>query len=335
MGEDRQKRQSRYTEQILEVIDDLAEAIAIYDEQDRLIFFNKAFLQVNPRAEEFVEKGLTYEDGIRMNVALGKVIAARGREEEFIRERVHAHQNPAGDITVRDYVDGSRLLVKEAKTANGGIALCITIATDLRKAEEELRQHEIELMRSKAEIEAALEENQRLSRSLAEKVKELEVLATTDPLTKLYNRTKLEEEMGREISRAARYGEAFGVIMMDIDHFKQVNDQFGHQTGDRVLAEVAKVLKHCSRATDVVGRWGGEEFLVVCPETDLAGLMAKAERFRQALEEYEFPGVGHKTSSFGIAAWRPGDAATDLLSRADAALYRAKESGRNRVEQAA
>ncbi|WP_193181196.1 sensor domain-containing diguanylate cyclase [Nisaea sediminum] len=335
MGIDSLPRKARYTDQILEVIENLDEAIAIYDEQDRLIFFNRAFLKINPRAEEFVEKGLTYEDGLRMNVALGKVIAAKGREEEFIRERVRAHRNPSSDITVRDYVDGSRLLVKESKTARGGIALCITIASDLRKAEEELRQHEIELMRSKAEIEAALEENQRLSRSLAEKVRELEVLAVTDPLTKLFNRSKLEEEMGREIDRAARYGTEFGVIMMDIDHFKQVNDVYGHQTGDRVLAEVAKVLKDCSRATDVVGRWGGEEFLVVCPETDLAGLTAKAERFRGALEEYEFPGVGQKTSSFGIAAWRPGDAAHDLLSRADAALYRAKESGRNRVVQAA
>lgn len=335
MGKDRLKRQSRYSGQILEVIDGLTEAIAIYDEQDRLIFYNKAFLQVNPRAEEFVEKGLTYEDGIRMNVALGKVIAATGREEDFIRERVHAHRNPTSGITVRDYADGSRLLIKEAKTQSGGIALCITIATDLRKAEEELRQREIELMRSKAEVEAALEENQRLSRTLAEKVKELEVLAVTDPLTKLYNRTKLEEQIGREIERATRYGAAFGVILMDIDHFKQVNDRYGHQTGDRVLAEVARVLKVCSRATDMVGRWGGEEFLVLCPETDLAGLTAKAERFRQALEEYEFPGVGHKTSSFGIAAWRAGDAAQDLLSRADAALYRAKESGRNRVVQAA
>lgn len=329
------KRQSRFTEQIVEVIDGLNEAIAIYDEQDRLIFFNRAFLKINPRAEEFVEKGLTYEDGLRINVALGKVIEAKGREEEFIRERVAAHRNPVSEITVRDYADGSRLLVKEAKTARGGIALCITVATDLRKVEEALRQREIELIRSKAEIEKTLEENQRLSRSLAEKVKELEVLAVTDPLTKLYNRTKLDEEMDREIDRATRYGEAFGVILMDIDHFKQVNDQFGHQTGDRVLAEVAKVLRDCSRTTDVVGRWGGEEFLILCPETDMAGLTAKAERFRVALEQYEFPGVGRKTSSFGIAAWRPGDAEQDLLSRADAALYCAKEIGRNRVVQAA
>ncbi|MEQ8334297.1 diguanylate cyclase [Nisaea sp.] len=329
------KRQSRYTEQILEVIDDLAEAIAIYDAQDRLIFYNRAFLKINPRAEEFVEQGMTYEAGLRMNVALGKVIEAQGREEEFIRERVEAHRNPTADITVRDYVDGSRLLVKEAKTASGGIALCITVATNLRKAEETLRQHEIELTRSKAEIETALEENQRLSRSLAEKVRELEVLAVTDPLTGLYNRIKLDEEIGREIDRALRYGNAFGVIMMDIDHFKQVNDMFGHQTGDRVLEEVARVLTETSRPTDIVGRWGGEEFLVVCPETDMPGLTAKAERFRRALEAYTFPGVGQKTSSFGIAAYQPGQDAKDLLSRADAALYRAKESGRNRVVQAA
>ncbi|UUX49867.1 diguanylate cyclase [Nisaea acidiphila] len=328
-------RQSRYTDQILEVIENLDEAIAIYDAQDRLIFFNRAFLQINPRAEEFVEKGLTYEDGLRMNVALGKVIDARGREEDFIRERVRAHRNPAPGITVRDYVDGKRLLVKESRTACGGIAMCITIATDLRKAEEDLRQREIELSGSKEEIEKALEENQRLSRSLAGKVRELEVLAVTDSLTKLYNRAKLEEEMAREIGRSERYGTDFGVIMTDIDHFKQVNDAYGHQTGDRVLVEVARVLKESSRPTDVVGRWGGEEFLVICPETDLAGLTAKAERFRRALEEYEFPGVGRKTSSFGIASWRPGDGAKDLLARADAALYRAKEEGRNRVVQAA
>ncbi len=130
---------AKFSEDILEIIDNLDEAIAVYDDEDRLIFFNQAFLTINPNAAEFLEKGLTYEDGIRMDVELGKVNEARGREEEFIRQRVQDHQNPKPGVTVRDYEDGRRLLIKEAKIKNGGIVLTINPATDLRGAEEKLR----------------------------------------------------------------------------------------------------------------------------------------------------------------------------------------------------
>jgi len=322
---------SRYTQEIVEIIDDLTEAIAIYDPQDRLIFFNRAFLKINPKAEEFVAKGLTYEDGLRMNVELGKVLEAKGREEEFIRQRVHAHQNPTSAITVRDYADGRRLLIKEAKTGNGGIVLCITVATDLRKTEEKLRDREKELVAARKAAEVALRENTCLTLALAEKVKQLEILATQDSLTKLFNRSKIDEVLSQEVRRSSRYEHGFGVILLDIDHFKQINDRHGHQTGDRVLVEFGRILADCCRATDMVGRWGGEEFLIICPETNAEGLAVLAENLRKAVETHEFPDVGPQTASFGIASIRAGEDAMALISRADSALYRAKESGRNKV----
>jgi len=324
-------RQSRYTEEIIEIIDDLTEAIAIYDQADRLIFFNRAFLEINPIAHEFVEKGLTYEDGLRMNVALGKVIEAKGREEEFIRQRVHAHQNPTSAITVRDYADGRRLLIKEAKTGNGGIVLCITVATDLRKTEEKLRDREKELVAARKQAEVALQDNTNLTKALAEKVKQLEILATRDSLTKLFNRSKIDEVLSQEVQRSTRYQHGCGVILLDIDHFKQINDRHGHQTGDSVLVEFGRILAGCCRVTDMVGRWGGEEFLIVCPETNTEGLAILAENIRKAIETHDFPDVGSQTASFGIASIRGGEDAMALISRADSALYRAKDGGRNKV----
>jgi len=145
----------KFTDEVLEVIDEFGEAIAIYDSKDRLVFFNQAFLTINPNAQEFVDEGKTYEDGLRINVGLGKVIEAHGREEEFIQQRVREHQNPKRGVTVRDYTDGRRLLIKEARTRNGGIVLTISEATDLREAEEALLRSEAALLESSNRAEAA------------------------------------------------------------------------------------------------------------------------------------------------------------------------------------
>lgn len=161
---------------------------------------------------------------------------------------------------------------------------------------------------------------------------ELEKLATTDKLTNLNNRVKLDEHLVNELHRAERFQHAFGLIMLDVDHFKSVNDTYGHQVGDSVLVELSNILKTKIRETDIPGRWGGEEFLVICPETDLDGTIKIAEKLRQNIEKATFSTVGQKTASLGVAIYQTGDSIKSILARADDALYRAKEKGRNRVE---
>jgi diguanylate cyclase (GGDEF)-like protein len=167
---------------------------------------------------------------------------------------------------------------------------------------------------------------------LALKNHELELLSNTDRLTGLDNRHKLDERLAGELARSQRHGTAFSLIMLDIDHFKAVNDTHGHQAGDEVLVAMAALLRRHSRIIDAVGRWGGEEFLLLCPETGESGAMSLAEKLRASIEMALFPAVGQVTASFGVAAWRPADDGEALLRRADEALYRAKEKGRNRVE---
>lgn len=161
---------------------------------------------------------------------------------------------------------------------------------------------------------------------------ELTRLSVTDRLTGLFNRRKLDELLAEETARCARYGGNFGVVLLDIDHFKLVNDTYGHQVGDDVLTTFAKVLSSHTRESDVVGRWGGEEFLIVCRETDRDGVAALAEKLRATVQETPFPVVGNKTASFGVAVFDGEESMKDLVSRADGALYAAKEGGRNRVE---
>jgi diguanylate cyclase (GGDEF)-like protein len=162
----------------------------------------------------------------------------------------------------------------------------------------------------------------------------LEKLSVTDRLTGLYNRLKLDEVLASEVMRAARSGQPFSVVLIDIDRFKQVNDQHGHQAGDQVLVEFAQLLRQGIRATDVLGRWGGEEFLIVCPHTDAAGATQLAEVLRLAVQTHRFPLVDKRTASFGVAAYRQADSVEDMVSRADLALYAAKTAGRNRVQTA-
>jgi diguanylate cyclase (GGDEF)-like protein len=169
-------------------------------------------------------------------------------------------------------------------------------------------------------------------RKLSTLNKELERLSITDRLTGLFNRVKLDVEFASELQRSMRFGQPFSIILIDLDHFKQVNDVHGHQVGDLILIEAAKILAVNTRKTDTIGRWGGEEFLVICPQTDAAGVAKLAESLRRKMEQQVFPVIEKVTASFGVTTYRPGDQEKDMVSRADAALYAAKRDGRNRVE---
>lgn len=160
--------------------------------------------------------------------------------------------------------------------------------------------------------------------------KELEVLSITDPLTGLYNRQKLDAVLEEERVRFERYQEPCTLVVMDIDRFKEINDIFGHQEGDRVLKQVAGILRTHVRTSDIVGRWGGEEFIIVCPHTSVDGGATVAEHLRFQLEAMETALNRPVTASFGVAHMTSSDV-EELVRRADAALYRAKEEGRNRV----
>lgn len=162
--------------------------------------------------------------------------------------------------------------------------------------------------------------------------KRIEELSVTDQLTQLYNRLKLDDVLEQEINRANRYNRDLSLILFDIDRFKNINDSFGHPVGDAVLLDISDITRDSVRNTDIAGRWGGEEFMIICLETDLQGATELAERIRRAIAGFDFPTVGHCSSSFGVATYQQNEGKKSLLHRADAALYRAKRSGRDRVE---
>jgi polar amino acid transport system substrate-binding protein len=166
---------------------------------------------------------------------------------------------------------------------------------------------------------------------IEEKNKELEKLSITDKLTNIYNRRKIEELLQNEINRSERFHHSFGVAILDIDHFKKVNDTFGHQAGDKVLIELSKILRTQIRKTDFVGRFGGEEFVIICPESDIEGVYRVLESIRKEIENYDFKEMGQITASFGMSMLKEKDTIESLLKRADVALYQAKSSGRNKV----
>lgn len=159
------------------------------------------------------------------------------------------------------------------------------------------------------------------------------VLSITDKLTGVFNRLKLDEALNDEFNRSSRFKSNFGVIIIDIDYFKKINDTFGHLVGDQVLIEFAKILETNIRKIDVLGRWGGEEFMIICPETNFQGTIKVAQSLREIISEYEFPTVNKISASFGVSAYNKDDENIDkIIARADNALYKAKVNGRNKVE---
>ena len=163
---------------------------------------------------------------------------------------------------------------------------------------------------------------------------QLAQLAHIDPLTGLSNRRKLSEHLKQESERAKRHGSCFSLAMLDVDHFKRFNDTHGHELGDRVLAELARAMEDCLREYDLCGRWGGEEFLLILPNTDLTEALAVANRVQASIRQRHILHEGVAlaiTASIGLTEYRVGESYSDTLRRADRALLKAKRSGRDRV----
>jgi diguanylate cyclase (GGDEF)-like protein len=153
-----------------------------------------------------------------------------------------------------------------------------------------------------------------------------------DNLTNIYNRNKLDEVFEQELEHARRYKTPFSMILIDIDHFKSFNDTYGHLIGDEVLVKLAKTINKITRKTDTFGRWGGEEFIMVLPNTTKENAAIVAEHLRLDVEKIKHPIAGGITASFGVAQYEEGDNEESLYIKSDEALYKAKENGRNRVE---
>ncbi len=213
------------------------------------------------------------------------------------------------------------------------------LPVEVRPADDEIA--EITATIESLTVQALLEKNAQLARAyqeisaknqvLSQKNDLLEKLATEDGLTGLLNRRKLEECLAEEYERFRRHGVPFSLILFDIDHFKSVNDSYGHQAGDEVLRQLSEIVARRLRATDVFGRWGGEEFMIVVRNGDLQEALTLAEQLRARVEDYPFSIGRTVTISLGVGEIRPGESVDQLISRVDDYLYRAKRNGRNRV----
>jgi len=204
-----------------------------------------------------------------------------------------------------------------------------------------IRTLQKKLYAQNTELEAKNQQLRALAGQLDALNQELRLLSVTDGLTKAYNHRHFQERFKSEFARAVRYGDCLSCVMIDIDHFKQVNDTHGHPTGDRVLVRLVEILKDSIRSEDLVARYGGEEFVLLLPRTDAAHAATLAERIRERSAAERLPlaagGELHFTVSCGVADFCPNGPPLqrdDLLSAADGALYRAKANGRNRVEVA-
>ena len=164
-----------------------------------------------------------------------------------------------------------------------------------------------------------------------EKEAQLERLATTDILTGLVNRSQFDAVLKNELNRHDRYSRPLSLIMLDLDYFKDINDNYGHDVGDQVLVELAHLLKRNLRKADCCARWGGEEFMLLAPETSLEQAVILADKIRSTIKHTDFPIQGSVTASFGVVEVHSQESGKSVMKRVDDALYRAKEKGRDRV----
>ncbi|MFA4918937.1 MAG: diguanylate cyclase [Thermodesulfovibrionales bacterium] len=229
---------------------------------------------------------------------------------------------------------GLPIIMLTAKSSTNDKVTSLTAGADdhLSKPfnESELGARIYACLRTKALQDELRDKN----RQLEEVLSKVEVLAITDPLTHLYNRRHFENHIENEFASTARYKSPATCLMIDVDYFKRVNDEYGHRTGDIVLKEISDIIKSCLRKVDTVARWGGEEFVVLLPRTKKEDSYVAAERILNTISEYTFTGVNRQiTVSIGIAGIPDPsiDTAEKLVDASDVAMYEAKSSGRNRI----
>lgn len=185
---------------------------------------------------------------------------------------------------------------------------------------------------SQDEIGQVLSELAAMQGKLKIMISELDQLASTDKLTGAWNRRRFEETVETEMDRLRRYGQRLSLMILDVDHFKKINDDYGHPIGDQVLVDLSNTIRTSLRASDSLTRWGGEEFVVLCPNTTAPIVANLAERLRKKIATVNFKEVGNITVSFGVAECGPSETWEQWLHRADEALYLAKSGGRDQVK---
>ena len=197
--------------------------------------------------------------------------------------------------------------------------------------EQEIRQMAKRLEAVNEEQAKAIEQLQQLQREIVQKQQELIMLTNTDKLTSIFNRRYIEERLAEHIAEAANHEDAFSVCIVDIDFFKKVNDMYGHQIGDYVLIEVARLMKECVAERGIVARYGGEEFVILLPRANRYEATHIAKSVNDCICTYLFEYVQRVTISIGVATYRVGDTESIMMNRADRALYYSKEHGRDRT----
>ncbi len=222
---------------------------------------------------------------------------------------------------VNDYKEKTELTDRKFKTA---VTMALRSHSDIVTIDSFRAVLEQKVLDRTAELHEKNSELERLN-------KELEFYATTDILTGIYNRMKFNQLCDAEMKRCCRYNHPLTLIMADIDHFKSINDRHGHPAGDAVLRELATLVSKKIRSTDIFARWGGEEFILLLPETTQEEALTMSEKLRSFIEHNEFSTIGTITCSFGVAQFLEGDGFESLNRRADEALYEAKRNGRNQV----
>lgn len=310
-----------------------------------------------PPYPQFYELLYTYSTGVNpsLNQRINDIFRNGGTPDAGLAEALY-NEFLKADVSDR-MSDVSERMHAGIEAVNAAIDLAManaeTYSASLETAADDLRQPlSADAIRSLAdnllaetrqmhETNLSLEEKLQASRddiaSLQRDLDDVRRESLLDPLTKIANRKSFDDELARAILEAQSGDSPLSLIIVDIDHFKNFNDSFGHQTGDQVLRLVAMTLKSNIKGKDVAARYGGEEFVAVLPSTDLAGAVIAAENIRKAIQAKELlkrstnEKLGRITASFGVATFHPTDNACSLIDRADQCLYGAKRSGRNRV----
>jgi len=245
------------------------------------------------------------------------------------------------DVYLIDFVlqdtSGDRIIMKLRESGSNSVVIAISGIDNVKTISRVLSigasdyivkpfNYDLFIARLKTNIR-----NYLLFREVEQKTLALEKMAITDTLTGLFNRGHIYERLNQEVEKAERYGSKFSLLMLDIDNFKKINDNHGHQFGDEVLRVVADVIRLSTRSVDICGRYGGEEFMVIFPEVQLPGTIPVAERIRRGIEAVRFTKENVKVTVSGGAAEYAGSI-EGLVKKADLLLYKAKENGRNIIQ---
>ena len=281
---------------LADAVECLPDGFVLFDKDDRLVICNTRYREIYAKSADLIRPGARFEDLVRWGVERGQYPDALGNEEAWIARRLECHQNP-GEPIEQHLPNDIWFRIQERRTSDGGTVGYRLDITNLKRQE-----------------------------------RDLERLAWTDSLTGAMNRRRFMELAGDEIERAGRHGMDVSLLVLDLDHFKQINDRNGHTAGDRVLKSAVERWKGVLRSHDLVGRIGGEEFCVLLPKVGPDGAARIAENLRRAIADLPFAFEGQllrATISIGVATLAPGQDLPDMMRCADMALYEAKGAGRD------